>query len=450
MQKKIIISFFTVLFLLFTISFYQIKSYSKYVIENTFTIATISLDSSPPQFELLNISNTNKNYEKYANLAHLITVQIKLIEPNIKINNFNQNTIKIKVGNQYINPTFQEFKLLSENSSEKIYEISFTNLSGNGSLELYIPDGIVQDACNLYNSAISFDLNIIIDNTPPTLTLQEDLQENSTSLITINSSEGIRSLESWNISNDKSKLSKIFYGSVSYPLTITDFAQNNSNINIIVNKASNLSLLYASYDSYSGICDASNGTIPNKNTITSKATNKIESIFIRFENSFNLELQGRIFFYTYWGEGSKVVCDYSEAFANYGYNPSSTSWIRINYDNRLYHNKELFTQFGAFGVNRPTQYSSNGKPPISNEIASQNLYGISGINFKLNNSSNFSVIYQTYIKDYGWQKVCSDGEESMLNYDKPISAFRINIVSKSDKQYLINYWNNDVGTSNIF
>ena len=109
----------------------------------------------------------------------------------------------------------------------------------------------------------------------------------------------------------------------------------------------------------------------------------------------------------------------------------------------------MFTQFGGIGLNFPNKNDTSGKNPIPSEIANQNLYGISSISFKLTDSSIFSIVYQTYIKNQGWQKVCSDGEESILNFNKPISGIRMNIVPKTDKQYLIDFWNEDIGTSNI-
>lgn len=83
------------------------------------------------------------------------------------------------------------------------------------------------------------------------------------------------------------------------------------------------------------------------------------------------------------------------------------------------------------------------RKPIPSEIASKYLYGISGINFSLKDYSTYSVVYQIYINDIGWLPCESDGKELMYKYDKPFSAFRMNIVPKSDKQYLIDYWNLD-------
>lgn len=424
--------------------------FSKYVIEDLFTVATLNLDNNPPYFELINIKNTNSTYPNYANNSHTITIQLKLIEKNIKSINFNQNTLKIKVGSDFVSSSFKKFSLISENSNEKLYEISFTNLYGNGPLELYIPEGIVTDSSNLNNSATTIQTNIQIDNIAPVLTLQENLQNDGTSLITINSSESINNLKNWNLSENKMQLSKTFYNHISYPITINDLAQNSSEILVSAKLANNISLLYSTYDSYSSFSNSSNGDICGKNTILSSSTNKTESLFLRLEsNSINLKLQGQIFLFNHWKEGSKGLCNYSELFYTYGYNPSKTTWLNINSDNALMLNKKIHSQFGGIGLNVPNKKDLSGKNPIPPEIAIQNLYGISSVALKLNDSSQFSVIYQMYLKNIGWLKTFSDGEESIYSFDKPMSAIRINIVPKAEKQYLIDYWNKDIGTNNI-
>lgn len=101
----------------------------------------------------------------------------------------------------------------------------------------------------------------------------------------------------------------------------------------------------------------------------------------------------------------------------------------------------IFTQLGGTGVNS----SGNINSPyyIPPDITSKYLYGISGLQFKLQNSPDLSVVYQIYVKGISWLKAVSDGEEAFYNHTMPISAFRMNIVPKSEKQRLIDYWNKD-------
>lgn len=134
----------------------------------------------------------------------------------------------------------------------------------------------------------------------------------------------------------------------------------------------------------------------------------------------------------------------------HGYNPVLDSkWLNLSSENLIYYGDTLFSQLGGVGLNAINATSSMVYHPIPQEIAEQYLYGISGIQFRLQNSSDFSVVYQSYVQGIGWLNSSSDGEENLYQHDKPISAFRINLVPKSEKQYLINFWNRDVGTSNF-
>ena len=81
--KILLMSFCVVLLSLFFYNF----SYSKYIIEETHTIANINIDKSKPKIELISVTNTNKNYEQYANHTHTLTFKFKAIEDNLKINN---------------------------------------------------------------------------------------------------------------------------------------------------------------------------------------------------------------------------------------------------------------------------------------------------------------------------------------------------------------------------
>ena len=94
-------------------------------------------------------------------------------------------------------------------------------------------------------------------------------------------------------------------------------------------------------------------------------------------------------------------------------------------------------------------YKGLGGEPIPEEIANKFLYGISGLRLKLKNYDNYSIVYQVWVKDKGWLKPASDGEETYLERTKPISAFRISLIPKTEKQYLIDYWSKDIGTNNI-
>ena len=94
------------------------------------------------------------------------------------------------------------------------------------------------------------------------------------------------------------------------------------------------------------------------------------------------------------------------------------------------------------GVNNANNKGIGGKP-IPVNIASKYLYGISSLKVKLKEYTNYSIVYQVWINGSGWQKAVSDGAEAKLSYTKPITAFRITLVPKSEKQYVINSWNSN-------
>ena len=138
----------------------------------------------------------------------------------------------------------------------------------------------------------------------------------------------------------------------------------------------------------------------------------------------NLKLQGKCFLFT--PNQSSGVCIFSELKYNYGYNPNSKEWFDINTDNLLNWPTQFTTQLGGSGLNAGLATPT---------------FGISSVAFKLANNTDFSVVYQTYVKDYGWLNACADGKESIKSIYLPISGFRISIVPKSEKNNLINYWN---------
>ena len=449
-MKKIFTLFCLFFLLLLSLTFCINKSFSKYVIEKNIPVANINVDSLKPVVELIDVKNSNINYESYANSSHTITVNIKIIEKNISINNFTQNHIQFSVGDILVSPVFNSFKLISENLSEKIYEFSVSNFSNDGPLRIIIPSVIIEDKSHQKNDLKTFYTGITIDNTAPTLRFEELSIEDNKSNAYIYSSESLRKIDGWNFSTDNKTIEKTFLNQLRYPIQLTDFAQNSSEIYVSIKNASNTILEYVTYDDYSNFAIASSGEIAGKNTISSSSICKTESILVRLmENTNSITLQGRMYLHTYWKDGAEHYCLYSENTYYSGYNPySPSSWFQINKNNLLYFNKLLYTQFGGCGVNKSKPIIIPGET-IPPEISSQYLYGISSVNFKLNNSPDLSIVYQTYVKDIGWLQTLSDGEELLYKLDKPISAIRMNIIPKSEKQYLVDFWNRYIGTSNI-
>lgn len=373
-KAKIFISLF--LIIIFNLLFQT--SFSKYVIEDIYTVVKINIDRSKPNIELIDIISSNTAYPTYANKTHFITGHIKLTEKNIIKNNLSPNTIKFTVGNNEITTEFQNFSLVSENSTEKTYKFSFSNTTGDGPLTILIPEGIVEDSSGLVNEQKHLSTGIHIDNTPPIATFTENTNiGNGKSKAKITVNESIQSINGWNPSNKNMNLEKDFTNVISYPLPITDFAQNTSQVFIDVQNATNISLQYGSCISHSHPALVSGGKILLSNTTSSS------SIYMKLSSHSNSSLKGKTYIYT--------------NFKN-GYNPSSiTEWITS----------------------------------------------------RLKEFSDFSIVFQAYEKDIGWSKVVSDQQKDSSQYGKFVYGFRINLVPKTEKQYLINFWNRDTGTTHI-
>lgn len=257
-------------------------------------------------------------------------------------------------------------------------------------------------------------------------------------------SEPIRPISGWENSN--LRLTKEFLACVSYPLTLTDLAQNSSTTLINIQNATYVSLEYGQHDDYSIFSFASNGGIVAPNTITSNSICKANCIYTRLLGNIpDGSLQGRAYVHTYWGKDSYNVCIYSELPYFHGYNPAS-GWFNVGTDNWLYHQGRKLTQFGGIGLNRA---STSPFHPLPSDIANQYLFGVSSIQFRLQNLPDLSVVYQCYVKDVGWLPASCDGEENGYQHDKPISSFRMNLVPKTEKQHLLDFWNRDVGTNHI-
>ena len=217
--------FFIILFL---IPFYYQSSFSKYVFNESFIVTKIQIDKKP-MIEVLDISNTNTGYEKYANSTHLVALKVKVTEKNVAINHFTRDNIQILVNDTTIKPSIK-LSLLSNNNGEMLYDLILSNLTGNGNLSIVFPEGIIEDSFGLKNDFQKYDTGISIDNISPTSTCKELSIENDKSQYIIQSNENLRPINGWDFYNTNSSLSKVFSSPISYPITITDYAGNTSEV----------------------------------------------------------------------------------------------------------------------------------------------------------------------------------------------------------------------------
>ncbi len=448
MNKKKFILFIIFFIFLFVIPFYCQFSYSKYVFNNSFISAQIRIDKKP-EIEVLSVSNTNTGYEKYANKTHQITLEVKVTEKNIKINNFNSDHIKFTVNGNFISPN-ANISLISTNGEEYIYKIKISNILGNGNFNVIFPEGIIQDTANQNTNYLNFSTGILMDNIAPNSTCEELSIENDKSQYMIYANEGLRNLTGWELSNSDTTLSKIFASPISYPISITDYAGNVSEVFVNIKNAKNIMLYYANLNNYAIKDWDSCGDISGKQAIIDGTNYKSEMIVTYLNGDIdNSLLQARIFDYTYWGENTTALCMFSEIPYTYGYSPSKTTWYDIKSTNAIRFLGKISLQLGGNGHNQAGRSCLGVRNPIPEDVANQNLYGISGIAFRLKDCEEYSIVYQIYVPDVGWLRSASDGEETTYSHDKPFCAIRINIVPKSDKQYLMNYWDRVMYTDYI-
>ena len=446
-KNKVVVFISVILIVLCT----NIINYAKYNFENIYTAISIDIDRNIPKIELIELSNTNVGYEKYANKTHTITAKIKVTEKNIIQNNFNKDNIKILVNEKEIKPENFEIKELSKNKESIIYEVKLKGLTGDGTLKIKINEGTIVDKSNNKNLEKLINTEINIDNTLPiTKFTEKEISQGKVNAV-IDSNEAIRKMDGWNISADNLKLTKEFSNNVSYIFEVMDFAQNKSKIEVNITKATNIKIVYGSHNSEVGwTFGYGNYDVAGKAAVKINPILKTESLAFHVDGNVDKDfIQAQAFVYSYWGEGSKATCDTYNTPYSYGSNPSSTKFSSMLSGTLVNVNNKKSFIFGGSGINSKDKTDINGKNPIPKEYEGKYAFGISGIKMKLKDYSNYSIVYQILVNNHGWQTVASDGQNAMYKYNRPMSAFRMALIPKTEKKYLIELWNKDVGTYNL-
>ncbi len=429
----------------------NINIYAKYIFDATYTIANIDIDRNPPKIELVSLENTNTGYEKYANQTHTITAKIKVIEKNIIENNFGKEKIKILIQEKEVNPEIYEIKEVEKNSESIIYQIKLSKLTGNGKLKIVVKEGTIKDKSDNINKETIFDTDVQIDNIAPNATFSEKESAQGKVIASVTSNEAIRQMEGWNISESKLVLTKEFTNNVSYTFEIMDLAQNKTKVEINITKATNINIVYGSHNSEVGwTFGYGNYDVAGKTAVKRDPILKTEALAFHVDGNIDKDfIQAQAFVYSYWGEGSQAICNTYHTKYLYGYNPSKTTYASMASGTIVnIQNKNCF-MFGGSGINTVGKTDTNGKNPIPKQNDETYSFGISGIKMRLKDNSYYSIVYQILVNNHGWQSAVSDGQETMYRYNRPISAFRMALIPKTEKQHLIDSWNKDVGTYNM-
>lgn len=419
--------------------------YAKYVVQEEFCIANLDIDRTRPKIEVVNISNTNTEYPEYANNEDTITIKIKIIESNIKNVFLDSNHIKAMVDNTQV----EEGSITISDLGQNIYQIQLKNLKGDGKLKLDFAEGTVVDKGDLKNEEIMVDIKITIDNTAPTGNLIEKVISDGRVNAVINLSEAIRKIDGWKMAENNLKIEKEFTNNISYELPIEDYAGNRSIVNVNITKATYINIVYASHNSNIG-WTYGYGNYDVAGSTAVKQNPKYKTEALAFNVSGNIDndfVQANAYVHTYWGEGNQARCTSFNIIYNHGYNPGKDTYKSMISNDLVTLKGKKYFQLGGAGVNALNQTDINGRNPVPG--SSEFKYGISGIKMKLKDYSYFSIVYQVLVNNVGWISTCSDGQECIYDKTKPISAFRVALIPKSEKQHIIDTWNKDVGTYNL-
>ncbi len=421
--------------------------YAKYIFQNEFYIADLNIDRTKPKIELLNITNTNKGYENYANKNHIITINFKIVEENLKSVFCDKEHIKIKIDGVYSDFDGIEINNLKEN----MYELKLKNIESSGKLNVEFIEGVAVDKGGLKSDKVEFDTNIIIDNIVPNGNFLENKMFDGKVSGVINLSEKIRNIEGWSFSEDMLKLDKEFTNNISYNLPIEDYAGNKSFVEVNITQASFINLVFASHNSNVGwTYGHGNYDIAGSKAVSINPVLKTEAIAFNVSGNIDTDfLQAKAFVHTYWGEGSLAKCHTSGLLYNYGYNPNNGTYKTMISEDLVVLGGKKYFQFGGSGINATGSTDINGNRPIPNNIANLHNYGISGVALNLKDYSKYAIVYQILVDKVGWINACSNGEVCMYNEQCAMSAFRIALVPKSEKQYVLDSWNKDVGTFKV-
>lgn len=148
--------------------------YAKYVMQNEFNIANVSIDRTRPKIELISIQNSDENFKNYANKTHVVVAKIKVIDKNLESVNLDENHFKIKAGDKFINDVSFECGQVQELEDGKIVEIQLSNLNVNGMLKLVFTEGFAEDDGKLNNVNTEISTDVVVDNSIPFVPVERD------------------------------------------------------------------------------------------------------------------------------------------------------------------------------------------------------------------------------------------------------------------------------------
>lgn len=428
----------TIVFVMFG---WNYKSFAKYIFKYEETVFELDIDRTLPKAEMIQITNTNTDYENYANKTHEILVKIKIYDNHQLINHLTDFAIFV---NTKENNCTKETKILEQTENYIIYQLKLTDITGDGELFIKIPENSFEDDSKNKMEECLLKTGIFIDNTAPVVNYSQTINVNGKVVAKLISNEKVRRLDGWQLDNTEMINYKEFISDISYHRDITDLAGNVVNANINVKEAKYLGLEVKAHMSRSGWQTTNNNVIGRIEEENEKY--KFESLLFRTgKNVAKDYLQVSGFVHSYWGEESYAKSIQFGTTYNYGNNPILGYKTMLESDLVNYEGKS-YISLGGDGINYQGNTDINGEHPIPAEIAKQYRYGISGIKLDLKEHSENAIIYQIFFDDTGWLEVCKNGEMAMRSENEPIEAMRFAVIPNSELEFVLQEWNEDIGT----
>ena len=403
-----------------------------------------NIDREAPKINIKKCSNSNVDYPNYANREAIIYFLLEVDDDNRLQDFLEEKEIEVMIEENKIQPKKIEMK---QAENKQTIEIVLENIKEEGKLQIRIPQNSIVDEVGNANELYMWDSGINIDNTVPEVKVHKNKVEEGKVEVIMQINEKIRKLEGWKQTENSYK--KIFESNISYEIPIQDLAGNKTKTKIEIKEATSIVLRYASHNSEVGwTYGYGNYDVAGLDAIQKRRKLRTEALAFNIEGNVEPDfLQVRAYVHTYWGEGSKAICQETYKEYRHGFNPSSSTWKSMETKESLVQLKDKKEYFllGGAGINLRGQTDNKGEKPIPDVIAVEHLYGISGISFKLKDTSYYSIIYQIYVEEVGWIAPCKNEEFACYQKDKPISGIRVALVPNSELNYLWKVWEKETG-----
>ncbi len=403
-----------------------------------------NIDREGPEIKVKKVYNSNVEYPKFANQDTTLKIWLQIEDTSDIKDSLQEEEIKIWIENKRIE--IKQIQIEQARNKQEI-EIVLKDIKEEGNLRIEIDKESIVDELGNANKDYLWNSGICIDNTSPIAKVEQKIIENGRVQIKLSTNETVRRIEGWE-GNEK-QYSKIFDNNISYELPVQDLAGNIAKVKIEIKNATSIILRYASHNSEIGwTFGYGNYDIAGLKAIKQKRQLRTEALAFSIEGNVEPDfLQVRAYVHTYWGEGSEAICQETKQKYVYGFNPSETTWKSMATEEKLAHlaDKRDYFILGGTGVNWRGLADAQGNNPLPDVIAVQHLYGISGIAFKLKDTSTYSIVYQIYVEEIGWLAPCKNEEFACYRKDKPISGIRVALVPNSELEYIWNEWKQDTG-----